>query len=474
MKYYNKTKQIKTFIAFVFVSLGLLSACEDSLEIGKVDESNYEISEHNIGYLMDGNGKNDMSLVEFRTEGELDIYMALTNTANENATVSVKYDSKVFEDYNAEHNTNVELLPQGLVTFEGDIEIKKGSKKSEKMLVKFITDQALDASKTYVIPVSTELKSGSIKLAEKESKFMILVKDFSKYPSPAKSTGIEIISCMEINDTNPLNNLAFTLKGSNKPFIDQVILFSANINYDLETGKVYVLQNRNIEHLLSNRDKYIKPLQDRGIKVVLGILGNHDRSGVANLGDESARAFAQELKAICDAYDLDGIFFDDEYSDYNYTNPLPGFVIPSNEAASRLCYETKMAMPDKIVSVYAWGRTAYLTPIEGKQPGEFIDYALHDYGMGYDFTSSYPGLPKSKWGMYSSELNYGSYPNNTNLQKLRDGGYGAHMIFAMDPLRANFKTIGSREGQLDAMKRMTPILFDDELVTDGIYYKKDW
>ena len=321
MKNYNKIKQLKTLIVLAFVSLGLLSACEDSLEIGKVDESNYEISEHNIGYLMDGNGKNDMSLVEFRTEGELDIYMALTNTANENATVSVKYDSKVFEDYNAEHNTNFELLPQGLVTFEGDIEIKKGSKKSEKMLVKFITDQALDASKTYVIPVSTELKSGSIKLAEKESKFMILVKDFSKYPSPAKSTGIEIISCMEINDTNPLNNLAFTLKGSNKPFIDQVILFSANINYDLETGKVYVLQNRNIEHLLSNRDKYIKPLQDRGIKVVLGILGNHDRSGVANLGDESARAFAQELKAICDAYDLDGIFFDDEYSDYNYTNP---------------------------------------------------------------------------------------------------------------------------------------------------------
>ena len=61
MKYYNKIKQIKTLIALVFVSLGLLSSCEEDLKMGNLDESNYETPEQTIGYLMDGNGKNDMS-----------------------------------------------------------------------------------------------------------------------------------------------------------------------------------------------------------------------------------------------------------------------------------------------------------------------------------------------------------------------------------------------------------------------------
>ena len=467
MKYNNKIIQIKTILALVFISLGLLSSCEDSLKLGQLDESNFETPEQAIGYLMDGNGKNNMSLVEFRNEGEIDIYLALTNTADQNATVAIKYDSKVFEDYNAEHNTNFELLPEGLVTFEGDLEIAKGSKKSEKILVKFITDEALDSDKTYVIPVSTELKSGNIKLAEEQSNFLILVKDFSEIPTADKSTGIKIISCMEVNDTNPLNNLSFTLKSNNKPLIDQVILFSSNINYNNETGKVYVLHNPNVTHILNNRDKYIKPLQDRGIKVILSILGNHDRSGVANLSDETAKVFAQELKAVCDAYKLDGVFFDDEYSSYQ-NPPPPGFVSPSRDAASRLVYETKMAMPDKLVQVYVYSRTNSLVTIDGKQPGEYIDYGIHDYGGGSDLSSNYPGLSKDGMALYSQEFNRGIFASRYHLQNLRNNGYGAHMIFAMDPFRSNYSR------QRTAMQMIAEELFDDELVVDNNFYRKDW
>ena len=468
MKYNNKTIQIKTILALVFISLGLLSSCEDSLKLGQLDETNFETPEQAIGYLMDGNGKNDMSLVEFRNEGEIDIYLALTNTADQNATVEIKYDSKVFEDYNAEHNTNFELLPEGLVTFEGDLEIAKGSKKSEKMLVKFITDEALDSDKTYVIPVSTELKSGNIKLSEKQSKFLILVKDLSKIPTAEKSTGIEIISCMEVNDTNPLNNLSFTLKSNGKPLIDQVILFSSNINYNNETGKVYVLHNPNVQHILSNRDKYIKPLQDRGMKVLLSILGNHDRAGVSNLADETARIFAQELKAVCEAYNLDGVFFDDEYSSYQ-NPPPPGFVAPSYRVASRLVYETKMAMPDKIVSVYAYSNTGQLISIDGKQPGEYIDYGIHDYGGSSNLAGWYPGLSKDGMALFSQEFSGRYFTPRYNLQSLRTNGYGAHMIFAMDPYRLNYSY-----SQLPALKMIPEELFDDELEVDDNFYKKDW
>ena len=88
------------------------------------------------------------------------------------------------------------------------------------------------------------------------------------------------------------------------------------------------------------------------MKVILGILGNHDRSGVANLSKEGAIKFAQELKAVVEAYELDGVFFDDEYSSYG---SYPGFVTPSVEAASRLCYECKRIMPDKLIELMSTG-----------------------------------------------------------------------------------------------------------------------
>lgn len=51
---------------------------------------------------------------------------------------------------------------------------------------------------------------------------------------------------------------------------------------------------------------------------------------------------------------------------------------------------------------------------------------------------------------------------------MRNDGYGAHMIFAMDPYRNNF------DRQKQAMESIASKLFDDELVYDGKPYKKDW
>lgn len=272
---------------------------------------------------------------------------------------------------------------------------------------------------------------------------------------------------MEVNDTNPLNNLCFRLKNSGKYLVDMVILFSANINYNNETGKVYVYNNPNVQHLLNNREKYLQPLQDAGMKVVLGILGNHDRAGVANLADETARAYAQELKSVCEAYNLDGVFFDDEYTAEIYPAP-PGFVGSSSAAASRLCYETKKAMPDKLVTVYVYSSTSRLPEIDGVESGKFVDYGIHDYGRGYDLSSNYPGMPKNRMALYSQEFNRGYWASESSLQDLRARN-GAHMIFAMDPNRSNFT-----RGQIPAMQQIAVHLFDDELVYDGKPYKKDW
>ncbi len=274
---------------------------------------------------------------------------------------------------------------------------------------------------------------------------------------------------MEVNDTNPLNNLSFTLKKSGKYLIDAVILFSANINYNAETGRVYVYCNPNVQHLLDNREKYLKPLQDRGMKVLLGILGNHDRAAIDNLSDETARLFALDCKGMVDAYQLDGVFLDDEYS--ATISPAPaGFVEPSRDAASRLCYELDRAMPDKLVTVYVLGGTYMLNEVDGKLPGEFIDYALHDYRQGSDLTKHYPGLPKSGMGMWSQEFNRARWADLSDLKDMRSKGYGAHMIFAMDPNRGTTNV----NRQMTALQNCASAFYDDEMVFDGIKYPKDW
>lgn len=466
---YNKIVKIN-MLAVMFASVGcVFTSCEENIEVGRIDESSYSATDNVLGYLTDTNGKRSISNVEFRSSGTTELLLNTSKLSNQDCSAQVVYDKAVLDAYNTKNDSKYEALPEGSVKIsdEGVFSLAKGVTSSNKLKVSYTTAQGLSSEKSYVIPLKVKTKSGDLKLSEEESTYLIFVKDMTGIPDCNKASGIKIISCMEINDTNPLNNLCFTLKSSGKPLVDILILFSANINYNAETGRVYIYNNENVQHLLDFRAKYLKPLQDRGMKVVLGILGNHDRSGVANLADNTAKAFAQELKAMCDAYHLDGVFFDDEYS--NYQNPAPaGFVDPSSEAASRLCYEVKQAMPERLVCAYAFGSTSSLPAIEGKTSGTFVDYGIHDYGGSSDLSSNYPGMPKSGMAISSQEFNRGYFASDNALKSLRAKGYGAHMIFAMDPFRQN------KNSQIGAMQRIAKNLFDDDLVYDGKPFKKDW
>lgn len=469
MKYNNFIKAI-LFAAVLVLAGGLFTACKDDLTINEIDESKYETSKDVLGQIVSSDGKRFSTVSELREQGSTELFLGLNKEAAEAVGATFKYDQTVLDAYNKANGTSFELFPETLVTFDngGVVELAAGSKKSSAANVTFKASSTLKEDVTYAIPVKASVTKGKLELSAQASDYLILVKDMSRIPSAAKASGIRIISCMEVNDTNPLNNLNFTLKESGKPLIDVVILFSGNINYNPETGKVYNNNNPNVTHLLDNRDKYLKPLQDRGIKVVLGILGNHDRAGVSNLSDATAREFAQELKSVCDAYNLDGIFFDDEYSKEIYPAP-PGFVNPSIDAASRLHYETFKAMPDKIVSTYVYGGTRYLNTVDGVLPGEYLSYGIHDYGAYGDLGQNYEGMPRANQAQRSQEYAQSRVIwNGSTLDNLRKEGYGAHMIFAMDPTRNNYST------QEYSMQLLAKHFFDDELVVDKNFYKKDW
>ena len=81
-----------------------------------------------------------------------------------------------------------------------------------------------------------------------------------------------------------------------------MVLFSGNINYDPAENRVYFSRNKEVQFLLDNNEEYLQPLRKCGIKVIMGVLGNHDDSGLAQLSDPAARDFAAELAAYCETY----------------------------------------------------------------------------------------------------------------------------------------------------------------------------
>lgn len=283
-----------------------------------------------------------------------------------------------------------------------------------------------------------------------------------------------VFSCIEVNNTNPLQTQNFRLEKANKYLFDAVILFSSNINFSKRDNEVYIHNNDNVQAILNNWDHYIKPLKDKGIKVLLSLLGNHDGSGLANMSDDRCRDFARAIADTLDKYQLDGVFFDDEYSEYNKDLAAQGFAgfqnRGSSACASRLAYETKKAIGDRWVVPYKYGSFNSLNEIDGVKPGQYIDYVLTDYGVVGTWSANeaaYPGATKRQYGV--SSVNMSGYTNMTFLKKNRTEKYGALMIYNLDQTSPYYGYTYE-----DTLIKVVKNLFDDNLVVDPTLYGKDW
>ncbi len=480
----------RTIKNLLWAAAAVLASCTDGIEVPGPSGEGFEGVDQTCGYVRNLDEPRSTTTLELRNgkPGTTQIYFGMTRPAAKTMTVTFAYDESALAAYNLAHATSYELYPADAVSLQagGRALVTAQSQRSSEITVTVEAAPAAAEGRTYAVPLRVTPSDASIRMAPGEDVYMLLVKDMGDIPDATKPSGIKIVSCMEVNETNPLNNLEFTLKNSGKMLVDVVVLFSSNMNYDAKTGRVYISNNENIRHLLDNREKYIKPLQQRGIKVVLSMMGNHDRAGVAGLADETARAFARELKNLCEAYELDGIFWDDEYSDYAEG---PGFVYPaSGAAAARLIYETKQAMPDKLNIVYMAYMGDYmagtyrpgplynLPDVDGRPSAEWVDYMLNDY-RHEDLVTGYP---VQRLGIYPEEYFKDVFnliiAGQDEYQQMLDTGCQVHMIFAMDPTRANFSQPNpNRVGcQLESMRNIASRLFGDQLVWSGKTYAKDW
>lgn len=458
------------FFALIMGCTAFLTSCTDDLVVGKqFDESAYSGIYENNAYLRDGKSNLVSNVVELHTDTyTTTVKMGLSKVPTESTSAKVNIDAAWLDTYNKEHETDFELYPQDLVTFanNGILTVKTNTKSAE-ITMTIRAGEGMQEDKAYAIPVAISNQSSDITIKDENAKHCIyFVKDMRKAGDAYKGDDV-VKGCLyiEVNDVNPLNAFSFKLENG-KLLWDVVVLFAANINYDNTAQRPYVKCNSNVQYLLDNNEIFIQPLRKRGIKVLLGFLGNWDQAGLAQLSKTGARDFAREVAAYCKAYNLDGVNYDDEYSNNPDLNN-PAFQPLGAKAGGRLLYETKRAMPDKMVSTYNYGNM-YGTEgsnIDGVDISEFLDFVVGDYG----FDSSVNPIGNMSWKQCSGLSMQFSSGQSMDLDeegahKLLDRGFGWYMGFAANP--DNYRNIFNRLTGCE-------ILYGSPVVDPTIFYKKD-
>lgn len=449
-----------------------LTSCQEEINLGAAQLPGQ--SDPSSLVVSDDNGNSGLSTMEYRNTGMLNLTARLGEARTTDSNLTFSYDATALDDYNLAKGTSYEALPSSMVSLSngGVVTVKAGQKVSEPLTLSLISNGTLNPDVTYAVPLVVTDNVSRNSVAAPKATQIVLVKDLTSLPDCFKTVedsdnAIKMFAVMEMNDTNPLTCLRYTLKNSGKYMFDALVMFSGNINYDSEAGKVYFYANDNIQYCLDHYNEVLKPLKDRGMKLIMGVMCNHDRACIAGLNAETAKLFAEELTAVCEAYDLDGIFWDDEYC--NHSPNYPGFTTRSSATWSRLAYEYKKLNPERWNVAYGYSTTNSATSVDGAQPGEFIDYVLPDYGYSApNYTTSFAGLDKSGWGAYSIECTRSITRTEANFSSMRSNGYGALMMFAYDPYRST----GSQQDQ--AVQRMARAFYDDEAVIDYTEYRKTW
>ncbi|WP_405923819.1 endo-beta-N-acetylglucosaminidase H [Streptomyces sp. NBC_00035] len=248
-------------------------------------------------------------------------------------------------------------------------------------------------------------------------------------PAPALAKqGPTSVAYVEVNNNSMLNVGKYTLTNGGGNVFDVAVIFAANINYNTSTKAATLYFNENVQRVLDNAATQIRPLQQKGIKVVLSVLGNHQGAGFANFpSQQAASTFAKQLSDTVAKYGLDGIDFDDEYAEYGNN----GTGQPNASSFVYLVSALRANMPGKIISLYNIGPSASRLSYGGVDITSKFDYAWNPY---YG-TWQVPGiaLPKSKLSPAAVQIGGTSQSTAASLaRRTVSEGYGVYLTYNLD------------------------------------------
>lgn len=416
-------------------------------------------------------GKVSLSDAEGGNKGSLEIAnlnvidfpltVKLDKAQSRDVKVNLVYDAAYLDAYNVINGTSYQLFPESLVTIpaNGEVTVPAGET-SVSVTLHLNPDNINDLRNNvdYLIPVIVKPGAGlTAPSATSRVNYTI---------SRKCKKEVRNVVYIDTKDTNPLNFLELRLEDGSM-MVDAVVLFAANINWDGKNQEVILNNNGCTQGLLDQTETYLQPLRKAGIKVLLGLLGNHDGAGIANLSEYGSKEYAKTLANAVLKYKLDGISYDDEYSDYG---SLSGewFSGASSGNAARLLYETKEAMKELVPwetynMVYYYGNiSAALPSVNGVQPGKFVDIAVADYPAGA--AGQMLGMTKKQCAGGSVEMNEGRGANPGSAASIKAKGYGWMMWFSYNPVR--------KPDNVDALKTAALGMYEMKMLTPQYYYKK--
>lgn len=239
-----------------------------------------------------------------------------------------------------------------------------------------------------------------------------------------RSVGVKtpkLTTYIETNDINPLNAGEYYFTGTNpqEQVIDNVILFASNIRGTASTVQLY--HNNNQTYILNNASTLIAPLQAKGIKVSLGLLGDHTGVGFCNLSAAMIESFAQQIAACVTKYNLDGVDFDDEYAEYwKAPSNLPA---PNTAIFGNLIKRLRQLLPGKLITVFHYGG---YTNFDAATMNA-ISYMWPNFGT---YQNPPANLGNGKWALMSIHCT-DPVPSDAAIQSCANNysGYGAIMMF---------------------------------------------
>jgi hypothetical protein len=237
--------------------------------------------------------------------------------------------------------------------------------------------------------------------------------------------GPKSVCYVEVNNNDIRNVGNYTLSTGEQLF-DIGIIFAANINYNTTTQKAELFFNPQVTNVLSNAATYIQPLQAKGIKVMLSILGNHQGAGICNFPTQAAaQDFAQLLSNAVTTYGLDGIDFDDEYADYGNN----GTGQPNTSSFVYLVTALRQLMPTKLISFYFYGPAASRLSFNGVTVGSKVDYSWNAIYGTYS-VPNVPGLAASNLGPAAIDIQSTNSSTATSLAtQTVNNGYGIYLCY---------------------------------------------
>ncbi|GAA3439147.1 endo-beta-N-acetylglucosaminidase H [Kutzneria kofuensis] len=241
-------------------------------------------------------------------------------------------------------------------------------------------------------------------------------------------TGPISVAYVEVNNNSMVNVGKYTLAKGGGNVFDIGVIFAANINYDTTKKSAYLYFNPNVQRTLDNAATEIRPLQAKGIKVMLSILGNHQGAGFANFPSQAAAsAFAKQLSDAVGKYGLDGIDFDDEYAEYGNN----GTGQPNASSFVYLVTALRNYMPNKLISLYNIGPAASRLSYGGVNVGPKFNYAWNPYYGTWGVPSI--SLPKSGLSPAAIEIGATATSTATSLaQRTVSEGYGVYLTYNLD------------------------------------------